>query len=190
MLIATLKPKKCRHCKSVFMPSRPMQVVCGGMCGLERARIKREAEAKKIDRIETKARKQAIETVPKLIREAQVEFNAFVRARDQGLPCISCGSPWSEAANSRDAGHYRSRGSAGHLRFDEDNCHSQCKSCNRFGAGMVIQYRAGLVARIGLSRVERIEAANETVKWDRDVLRQIKTIYRARLRDLKRERGI
>ena len=197
MLTTTLKPKKCRHCKSVFMPSRPMQVVCGGMCGLERARIKREAEAKKVDEAQTKVRKQAIETIPQLIKEAQHAFNAFIRERDRGRPCICCGRPLGNgngdaAASDQgtgglfDCGHYRSTGSASHLRFHEDNAHGQTKYCNRHGAGRAVDYRIGLIARIGQARVEALEADNEVVKWDRETLRQIKTIYRAKLRELKK----
>jgi hypothetical protein len=178
------KPKVCKHCKTAFLPVKRLQVVCGPMCGLERARIKREAAAKKAERAADKVKREDQKTIPKLIKEAQVEFNAFIRERDKGLPCISCDAPWSAEPNTRDAGHYRSRGSASHLRFDEDNCHSQCKSCNQFGAGMVVQYRAGLIQRIGVARVEAIEANNETVKWGRDTLRQIKVIYRAKKRAL------
>ncbi|MDM0024096.1 recombination protein NinG [Variovorax saccharolyticus] len=190
MLTATLKPKACAFCKSAFMPVRPMQRVCSPTC----ARRTVEAD-KKAEKAQIKARKRDLETVPQLIKEAQHEFNAYRRLADKiaGHPCISCGRPlnWGTEGGSHqvDCGHYRSTGSASHLRFDEDNAHAQCVNCNRYGAGRAVDYRLGLIARIGLERVERLEAANDVVKWDRDTLRQIKTIYRAKLRDLKKERS-
>ncbi|MNL72197.1 Bacteriophage Lambda NinG protein [compost metagenome] len=83
-----------------------------------------------------------------------------------------------------DAGHYRSRGSASHLRFDEANCHAQRKHCNRYGAGRAVDYRIGLIARIGLPEVERLEADNSVCKWTRDELVAIKNHYKARLKAL------
>jgi hypothetical protein len=184
-----LKQKKCKHCKSVFMPTKRLQNVCGAMCGLERARIKREAAAKKADRADTKQRKEAIETIPQLIKRADKAFAAFIRERDRlaGHLCISSGQPlnWS-TANQVDAGHYRSKGAASHLRYNEDNCHAQTKQQNRFKAGNAVDYRVHLIDRIGLARVEALECDNEVVKWDRDVLRQIIVIYRAKLRELKK----
>jgi hypothetical protein len=186
MLTTTLKQKTCKHCKSVFMPTRPMQVVCGGMCGLERARIKREAEAKKAKAAEAKKDRAAAEdakTVTDLKAEAQKEVNAFVRARDHGLPCISCGKVWQPDFQ---AGHYRSRGAAGHLALDPRNIHGQCVQCNLHKHSNAVEYRIRLVERCGVALVEALECDNETVKLDRDTLRQIKTIYRAKARDLKK----
>lgn len=183
-----MRPKTCKHCKERFLPTRPLQVVCGVGCGIERARQKREAEEKKADIAQTKQRKEAIKTIPQLIAEAQKEFNAFIRLRDQiaGHPCISSNRPLDWSGNAVDAGHYRSTGAASHLRFDEDNCHAQSKHDNQYLAGNAVDYRLNLIKRIGLARVERLEASNEPVKWDRDTLRQIKVIYRAKTRELKR----
>ncbi len=85
-----------------------------------------------------------------------------------------------------DAGHYRSTGSADHLRFNESNCHAQRSDCNRFGAGRAVDYRIGLIDRIGLSAVESLEALNESIKWGRDELRATRDMYRRRARDMTR----
>lgn len=190
MLTTTLKPKTCATCGTSFMPFRPMASVCSAIC----ARRKVEAD-KKAEKAQTKARKEAIKTIPQLIAEAQVEFNAYRRLADKlaGHGCISCGRPldWGTDGRSHqvDAGHYRSTGSAAHLRFDERNVHAQCVNCNRYGAGRAVDYRIGLVARIGLDAVEALEADNTPAKWDRDTLRQIKTIYRAKARQLLKEQA-
>lgn len=85
-----------------------------------------------------------------------------------------------------DAGHYRSTGSADHLRFDEDNCHAQRSDCNRYGAGRAVDYRIGLIGRIGLQRVEALEANNTTHKWLRDELRTIRDTYRLKAKELEK----
>ena len=57
-------------------------------------------------------------------------------------------------------------GSAAHLRFDERNAHAQRKVCNRWGAGRAVDYRIGLVARIGLAAVEALESDNAPKEMD------------------------
>lgn len=155
---------------------------------LERAAAKRAKATKKAEIATTRARKQALKRIPDLIKEAQTAFNAYVRARDEKEACICCGRfPMSDAWHSWDCGHYRSTGSASHLRFNEDNAHRQLVICNRHGAGRAVDYRIGLIARIGLARVEALEADNTPHKWQRDELISIRDHYRARLRELKEE---
>jgi len=183
-----MRLKTCRQCKSRFVPVRPMQVVCGPLCGLDYAKGKRAKEEKKEDR----AHKERLKTIPQLKKEAQVAFNGYIRERDRQQPCISCGAPppdLSQLHAGRDAGHLRSTGAADHLRFDERNCNAQCVSCNQYKAGNVIAYRLGLVARIGLDAVEALENDNEAVKWSRDLLREIKAIYKGKTRELLKSRS-
>jgi Bacteriophage Lambda NinG protein len=143
--------------------------------------------AKKEEAERTKARKAALKRIPDLIKEAQIAFNAYVRLRDKAQPCICCGKPLVESSvgGGFDAGHYRSTGSASHLRFNEDNCHAQRKVCNRYGAGRAVDYRIGLINRIGLERVEALENNNTPHKWDRDELIEIKELYRKKLKELE-----
>lgn len=176
--------RDCAHCKTMFQPQRMGQRVCSPICAVRLVKADKQA-----DRVQAKARKEAIKTIPQLIKEAQIEFNAYIRYRDRNQPCICCGQPLGLDAigGGYDCGHYRSTGSASHLRFDERNAHAQRKHCNRYRAGRAVDYRIGLIARIGLAAVEALEADNDPVKWDRDTLRQIKTIYRAKTRALKKE---
>jgi hypothetical protein len=184
VLTAVLKEKTCPVCSNLFMPVRPMQGVCGPKCAMKKVR-----EEKSQERAKTRQRKEAIKTIADLIREAQAAFNAFIRARDEGKPCICCGRTTDDndlLTGSRwDAGHYRSTGSASHLRFHEDNCHRQLVRCNRHGAGRAVDYRIGLIARIGLARVEALESDNTTIKWTREYLVELKATFRRKLRELK-----
>lgn len=185
------RQRECRTCGTTFSPWSTTQAICSPVCATKTAKAsanKREA-ARKAERAQDKATREKLKTIPQLIKEAQHEFNAYIRERDKDQPCICCGRPLGDGdvGGAFDCGHYRSTGSASHLRFDERNAHAQRKVCNRWGAGRAVDYRIGLVARIGLAAVESLEADNEPVKWDRDTLRQIKTIYRAKARQLKKE---
>lgn len=177
------KPKACTVCARSFVPARTMQSVCSPRCAA--AKVK---NAKKAERADTKKRKEAIKTIPDLIKEAQVEFNRYIRLRDVGKQCICCDRPLSGTAvgGGFDAGHYRSTGSASHLRFDEDNCHGQTKQCNRYGAGRAVDYRIGLIQRIGLARVEALESSNTPHKWTADELREIRSKYKAKANELSK----
>ena len=150
------KPKKCRvaTCRASFVPQRLGQAVCSPKCALATVEVQKAKEKKSLaqaDRREIKVRKEALKTRGDHIREAQQAFNEYIRTRDQaaGHLCISSGKPLDWSGNAVDAGHYRSVGSAPHLRFDERNCHAQSKQDNRFLSGNAVDYRIGLIARIG-----------------------------------------
>lgn len=189
---------RCKHCKVKFSPEEvgkrlhddciePWTVAFREK--QKRKAIAKRAAEKKVEKAQDRATRERQKTIPQLIAEAQKEFNAYIRLRDQiaGHPCISSGRPLDWSGNAVDAGHYRSTGAASHLRFDEDNCHAQSKHDNQYLAGNAVDYRLGLIARIGLARVEALESNNEVIRWDRETLRQIKVIYRAKTRELKKE---
>lgn len=183
-MLTAVKSRECKACGSIFSPWSSTQTVCSRVCAAKLVKAEKAAEAK-----QDRAKRESLKTIPHLIKEAQVEFNAYIRERDKHQSCISCGTslPKEAVGGGFDCGHYRSTGSAAHLRYDERNAHGQCKQCNRWGAGRAVDYRIGLVARIGLEAVEALESDNEVIRWDRDTLRQIKTIYRAKTRALKKE---
>lgn len=187
---------RCAHCRAKLQPERPSQIVhvecveewtLAQAAKREREEAKKASAAAKLERADTRRRKEAIKTIPRLIREAQVAFNAWVRARDAAEPCVSCGAPPPDLSGlhaGRDAGHYRSTGSASHLRFHPDNCHAQCVKCNQWGAGMAVDYRIRLLLRIGMVRVDALEADNTVKKWTREELTEIRDHYRKKLKTL------
>ncbi|MCK2097533.1 recombination protein NinG [Thauera aromatica] len=189
MLQTTFREKKCRSCRTPFRPWSALQVACSPVCAqalAQRIREKAERRQATVERKQTREALEALKTVPQLIAEADRAFCAFIRARDAGRPCICCGGTaksTSLTGGEWDAGHYRSRGAASHLRYDERNCHAQLKQCNR-RAFDVASYRRNLIARIGQVAVEDLERDNRTRKWSRDELREIRDAYRARLREL------
>ena len=183
MIITRPNAKPCQHCGSEFTPARPLQRVCSAICAARKVKADKKTEA-----ATTKARKEALKRIPDYIKDAQHAFNAFIRQRDQLQPCICCGMPLTLDAigGGFDCGHYRSTGSASHLRFHEDNAHGQRKVCNRYGAGRAVDYRIGLIARIGIERVEALEHSNAVHKWTKDELIEITQVYRTKLKEMQR----
>ena len=186
------KPKKCRvlTCRASFVPKVSFQSWCSPDCAFVIARDKQEQQRKSFaqrERREIKVRKEKLKTRGDHMREAQQAFNAYIRARDQasGHICISSGKPLDWSGNAVDAGHYRSVGSAPHLRFDERNCHAQSKQDNRFLSGNAVDYRIGLIARIGQEAVDALEANQSVRKYTVEDIKAIKAEYRAKTRKLK-----
>lgn len=109
---------------------------------------------------------------PKLVVSAQQAVNAYVRVRDRGKPCISCG----EYAELQ-AGHYLSTGARPDIRFEPDNIHGQCHRCNIDMAGNRKEFRLGLIDRYGLEFVERLEGFVMGQKKTQEDLRTLINTY-------------
>jgi len=187
------REKTCRACGNRYMPVKLMQKVCGPLCAIQFAqseRAKRERKQAAQERAETRRRLDEMKGIPELIREADIAFCAYIRARDRlaGHPCISSGLPLDWSGNNVDAGHYRSRGAASHLRYDERNCHAQSKHENRYKGGNIVEYRKRLIERIGLADVEDLEADNETHKWTREELIEKKKYFIAKRKELEKNK--
>ena len=168
-----------------------MQVAYGIDCALKlakRTRIKTEKAAAKEDRKATLEAKERLKTKRDYMKEAQSAFNAYIRERDKGQRCICCDRPlgFGDVGGQYDCGHYRSVGSAPHLRFDERNAHAQRKQCNRWGAGRAVDYRLGLIRRLGLEAVEAVESDQEIRKWTSEELIEIRNRYRLKLKEIKK----
>lgn len=180
------KQKKCKACGILFTPDRPLQSVCDYSCGLALKKIQdQKAMQRKVD-TEAKAKKDAIKPLAEYLKKAQAAFNQYIRARDAHLPCISCGTT-SDVQYC--AGHFRSRGAASHLRFNEDNVHKQCnRNCNMAKSGNIHGYRQGLIERIGIERVEALENDNTTHKWTIERAKEITIEYRKKTKEILSQR--
>ena len=170
-----IKQKKCKICKAYFTPQRPLQLVCQWKCAIDFAKDTKIKTVKK----EVKEAKLKLKSRSDWLKDTQVVFNKYIRLRDQDDGCISCGS---KRAYAYHAGHYRSIGSAGHLRFNELNCHRQCSACNTHLSGNLIQYRLGLIGKIGIHAVETLESDNNTVKWSVEEIKLLKAQFSAKIK--------
>lgn len=130
---------------------------------------------------EVKERKEKLKTRSDYVKEAQAAFNRYVRIRDSNRGCISCGSmPEQKLGGTMDCGHYRSRGSAPHLKYDLRNTAGQCVKCNRYLSGAVTDFRIGLIKRWGSVRIEQLESDNSSRKFTEDYLKRIKAVFSKR----------
>lgn len=173
------RARRCRMCKKPLVTSNTLQVACSPSCALKLARTKREREEA---REQAKAR-EAVKTRKEWLAETQEAFNAFIRARDAAKPCVSCGR-MPDGRHQRHAGHYRSVGSNPALRFEPDNVWGQCATCNNHLSGNLVPYRAELIRRIGLERVEWLEGPHEACKYTGEQLQEMKKRYRKMARQM------
>ena len=159
----------------------------------EAKRIKEQKEAEKAGRKRRQEKRESLKSKSRWDKEAQSAFNRYIRIRDEGKECVSCGNPLLGKSNyltgsAIDASHYRSRGAASHLKFNVFNVHSACTRCNRQLSGNAVEYRIRLVDRIGLKRVERLEADNAPRRFDVTYLKRVKAIFSRRANALMKRR--
>jgi len=190
-MLTTTKPRRCKApgCPNKFTQYQSFVVWCSPTCGAVIAQAKL-AKAKRVAAtVERKAdqeKRQAFKRIPELIAAAQIQFNTFIRLRDKDKGCFVCGRPFKDLPGQvQHAGHVRSRGAAGHLRFNEDNCLGECEGCNGPRGAKPHQIKAGAIARIGQERYEALENDNTPHKWKREELVAIKQKYAALVRELR-----
>lgn len=165
-----------RDCRQPFEPRSMLHKCCSQPCA------EKCVEAEKA----RKLRKERQEGLAKLKRradyykEAQAALNAWIRlVRDKDKPCISCGR---HHEGQWHAGHYLARGSHPNLALHELNLAKQCMPCNVHLSGNQLQFRRGLIERIGILAVELLESDTTPRKYSIDDLQAIKADYRARIR--------
>ena len=176
----SLKParqKKCKSCKVTFKPFLSTASVCSIECAVTMAK----ANTAKIVKKDIKARKQALKSLGTLHKEAQPEFNKYIRLRDKGQPCISC---QRHHTGQNHAGHFLSIGSSPELRYVENNVHLQCSVCNNHLSGNQLLYRVNLINKIGIKAVEELEGPQEPRRYRRDDIIAIKAKYKALAKEL------
>ncbi|MER5006792.1 recombination protein NinG [Atlantibacter hermannii] len=182
------KPKKCKCCPEKFIPRTTTQTVCSPKCALQLAKqlsSRKQKQQEKAERAAWNKRKADVKPLKHWEDATQRVVNDYIRERDRGLPCISCGT-WITV--QWEAGHFRSRGAASHLRYNEDNIHKQCHRCNAELSSNAIPYRAALVVKIGPERVEALENNNTPHRYTREELKSIRMHYRALMRELIKSR--
>jgi len=179
------KLRKCKVCKTEFIPDRPLQSVCGFKCATEQANKRidaRVAKEQKKARKATKDRLIEIEPLKYWEDKAQNAFNKWIVWRDRELPCISCGTTSQTVQYC--AGHYRTRKAANQLRYNEDNVHKQCNNyCNMQNSGNIPAYRPALIEKIGQERHDALINNHETKRWTREECQEIERKYKGLLKN-------
>ena len=177
---------KCKFCKQPASQKFGLNYFCDTECAYKQARA---LQIKKIDKDTSERRKRDRELLKRLktrsewLKELQVIFNRFIRLRDAGLPCISCGAP-DDGSRQMQAGHYKTVGAHPALRFDESNTNSQCSRCNNFLSGNLLPYRAALITKIGQAEVDRLEGKQEPLKLTIAEIQALIAEYKSKVKAL------
>lgn len=176
---------KCPICKQPATQKFGLKLFCGyehaaqwAKSSLDKRKTKEKVEARKIDRQKLKS----LKTRSECLKDAQVVFNRFIRLRDAGNPCISCGRNSGAKMN---AGHYLSVGAHPELRFNEFNTNLQCEHCNSYKSGNQAEYRPKLIAKIGLAEVERLEGPQLPLKLTIPEIQELIKVYKAKCKELQ-----
>lgn len=131
-------------------------------------------------RTEAKKHKGEV-SLPDLLKLATMTFNLWIRRRDTldgtYFKCISCGS--LQKIESADCGHYMPS-TYSELKFNELNCHAECKQCNQGDINHLLGYRVNLIQKIGVDKVLWLEETplGKEHKWTREELNDIIQKYK------------
>lgn len=182
--MSNTRKRKCKYCAEYV--TGWIKVPAGVFCNFDHAiafanqpKIKAATEkkihAEKKTRIRDNDRSYWLKT-------AQTAFNAYIRKRDEHLPCISCQRHHSGQYH---AGHYRSVGGNPELRFEPLNNNKQCMPCNSHLSGNLIDYRINLIKKIGQEKVDWLEGPHEPKRYTIEDLKELSKYYKAELKKLK-----
>lgn len=173
-------------CSVRFESRRPFEVWCSPEHGaiIAKQRVeKARAKAAKVDRASTRAALEKLKTRSDWLREAQTVVNRYVRlkALSRGESCYTCGAtPDRKFGGTYDASHFRSVGSAPHLRFWIPQIRLACVVCNRHKGGAILQFRQALVREHGEAWVHDLESRQEVAKFTVDYLQRLKKVFNKR----------
>ena len=182
--------KRCKSCKELFTPTySTVQMVCSTKCAYKYSKRLKEETKEKNDKALNVLEKEKLErkTLTSLKNSLKQICHEYIRLRDKGKPCISCGTAWHPDFQ---AGHFYKAELFSSLKFNELNIHGQCVQCNIRKEGNLNDYELNLPKRItqyqfdilkSIANVDKIS----TYKWDREHLKNLRTYYRNKLKELK-----
>jgi hypothetical protein len=169
---------KCKICRTPFEKMSISHKTCGIECSLQLVALEKEKKLRK----EYLSEKERLKSRREWLKDAQTVVNAYIRLiRDKGKPCISCGR---HHKGQMHAGHYLSVGAHPELRFCEINIHAQCSPCNNHLSGNIVNYRKGLIAKIGIEQVEWLEGHHDPKKYTIPELQEIIQIYKEKAKSV------
>ena len=116
------------------------------------------------------------------MEKADRYFSKFIRLRDKGQRCITCGK-WSD---EMDAGHFITRDKQC-TRYDEQNVNAQCQECNRFKGGRQYEHGIAIDKKYGAGTAEKLLMKSrmtcKRIKYDFEV---IADTYKRKFKELEK----
>ena len=113
-------------------------------------------------------------------------FSWYIRLRDAVLTtgtteaavCCTCGKAFP--VNDLQAGHFIP-GRKNGILFDDRGVHAQCRGCNLYGRGRVVEYRDYMLKRYGQDVIDDLYyRAKQSLSLSMDVLQALATEYKRR----------
>lgn len=178
--VAYRKYGLCQSCYAGFILNTDY-----GMLLLERATLKATKPRKDLEKA-SKERKER-NGLTTLLESVKTACHKYIRLRDKGKPCISCGHPYH---SDHQAGHFYKAELFSSLKYNEYNINGQCQKCNLRMEGNESQYRVNLPYRIGMEKYRELEQLadlekKQDFKWDREELKKIRSYYNQKIKELK-----
>jgi hypothetical protein len=165
--VESLKPcKTCRAAPRQFHSPRCKK------CEDARLRAKKKA-AEERAKLRRKAHK---ERPAALVKKLDAAFSKFIRERDKGKPCVTCGKPWEPTFQ---CGHFLSRRHMA-TRWHKENAHGQCPGCNMFEGGRQFEHGLAVDALHGQGKAqELLMLSRQPFKRESAVLKIMLDAYEA-----------
>ena len=179
--------KKCKACSILFEPIKSIQPYCFN-CTIERAKKHVKKQRDKKERAEKKELKEKLKTVSDYRTEARYWFQRWIRIRDLGTGCISCGVLLTDIRDYH-AGHMYQANNYPQLLFNEHAVNGQCIFCNKHKSGNEHEYRKGIVNRYGIEVLFSLEklADDKTLRTlNKDYYIDVANDYKKRCKELEK----
>lgn len=156
----------------------------------DKARQAKEKQEKRdINRRKKERRESSIKWQ---IARTQEAFNEMIRLLDKDEGCIVHGHMMCGLESEWHAGHFLSRASHSHLRFDPRNCMKQCGSSNSgtekypgIQGSIRQRFEEGIVRRFGMEHLIWLKAYHPDKKWSKDELERMRESFKEEVRRLR-----
>lgn len=144
-----------------------------------------------------KSKRKKLIPIPTLKRRLWVLFSTFIRLRDADntgwCNCCTCGKPvfWTGTSGAN-AGHFFTKRGNPMLLFEENDCHSQHRMCNKFQKNNITwDYFLFMEKKYGRKEINRLASLRgKEFKFTREWLENKIEHYKTEVERLKEEKNL
>ncbi len=184
--MSKVRKKRCVICNELFTPQyTSLQKACSPLHAIQYSKLKEAAKVSSLNKLRNE--KIDLETLSKALDNTRIIVNKFIRMRDKGKNCISCGFPLKGVY---DAGHVFSVNQHSGIRFYEPNIFGQCMQCNRYNEGEHVKAKLNAKERLTVSEYDNLEkrakiALRIPYTWTRTELKEIRKEFSNKIKQLE-----
>jgi len=186
--MSKIRRRKCVICGESFMPQfTSLQKACSMAHAIEYTKLREAAKKAQLNNLRNE--KIDLETLSKALDNTRIIVNKFIRMRDKGKNCISCGFPLKGVY---DAGHVFSVKQHSGIRFYEPNIFGQCMQCNRYNEGEHVKAKLNAKERLTVNEYDNLEKRAKIAlriphTWTRTELKEIRKEFSNKIKQLKQK---